>query len=423
MDQRISLLVKREHGAPCERRVVFATEVVRIGSHPSNDIVLDDPEVSAFHCEVRSNRSGWRIVDPGSEGGTRVGGITVRDADLSALCTIELGQSAILVQNQASLDAPVTESFGAIVGASEKLQRLCSRIARLAKVDGDVLIQGESGTGKELIAEELRRRSQRADKPFVVVDCSALARSLAESELFGHVRGAFTSAEQSRMGAFESAQGGTLFLDEIGELPLDLQPMLLRALAARQIRRMGSNESIDIDVRVIAATNRRLEDELQAGRFRDDLYFRLGVLRIDVPPLRDRIDDVPMLVASFLERRGALHRLESFTPEIMGELLAYDWPGNVRELKNFVERFVVFDERETLTPTPARGFVLKGITSAPLPAFRVAKEKTIEDFEKSYLKALIVESQGNVSRAARHADLDRMHLHRLLQKHGIRKGA
>jgi DNA-binding NtrC family response regulator len=314
-------------------------------------------------------------------------------------------------------------AFGDMYGASPVMRRMFARLEQLARVDGDVLIEGESGTGKELIAAEIVRRSTRAKKPFIVVDCGAMSRTLMESELFGHARGAFTGAEVARMGAFEAAEGGTVFLDEIGELPLDMQPKLLRALAARTVRRLGSNEPRQIDVRVIAATNRRLEAEVNSGRFREDLFFRLGVLRVDVPPLRERPEDIPLLVGTFLEQLGRPEKMAEFTPAVVAELAAHRWPGNVRELRNFVERYVVFNERESLLAptTPPAGSSLATPAQSLDVGFREAKDMVLEDFEKTYLRSVLDWAQGNVSKAARKAKLDRMYLHRLLQKHGIRR--
>jgi DNA-binding NtrC family response regulator len=326
-------------------------------------------------------------------------------------------------------------SFGALYGASPVMSRLYQRIDRIARTTSDVLIEGESGTGKELIAAEVVRRSARADKPFVIVDCGAIAPTLMESELFGHAKGSFTGAHRNRVGAFEAAEGGTVFLDEIGELPLEMQPKLLRALAAREVRRTGENKSRTIDVRVIAATNRRLEAEVNQGHFREDLYFRLSVLRIDVPPLRERLDDLPLLVASFLERLGVAEKIGVFTEEVLDGMRRHGWPGNVRELRNYVERFVLFDDADLYAEAAAQATPKNGgEAKAPAPVeedptspidlpFRVLKDQTIEQFERSYLTALLKWSGGNVSRAARKANVDRMYLHRLLQRHGLARSA
>jgi transcriptional regulator with GAF, ATPase, and Fis domain len=310
------------------------------------------------------------------------------------------------------------------------MRRLFELIKRYAKSASPVLVEGESGTGKELIATEIVRHGGRADKPLVVVDCGAVSPQLIESELFGHVRGSFTGATRDRAGAFEAADGGTVFLDEIGELPLDMQPKLLRALEQREVKRVGENRVRKVDVRVIAATNRQLEREVNSGRFREDLYYRLSVLTLRVPPLRERLDDLPFLVEHFLDERDAGDKASLFTPEVYEEMRCHDWPGNVRELRNYVERRVVLEHHvgslgsghpgshpgaETRSEPPKAPRAI----DVDLP-FKEAKDQVIADFERAYLAELLRWAGGNVSKAARKAQLDRMHLHRLFQRHGLR---
>jgi DNA-binding NtrC family response regulator len=425
---RIELTVEREAGELCSRSVVIEGDHVRIGSHPSNDLVLTDPLVSRFHCQLSRTSSGWKMVDTGSLNGTRLGGIRTRDADLELPeCRLDLGASKVRVRELGSAGeakVPLSPSFGSLYGSSVSMRRLFDIIKRTSKSDSDVLLEGESGTGKELVTRELVSRSPRADKPFVVVDCGAISPGLIESELFGHTRGAFTGAERQRVGAFEEANTGTVFLDEIGELPLDMQPKLLRAIAEREIRRMGENNRRKVDVRVIAATNRKLEREVNQGRFREDLYFRLSVVTLRVPPLRDRLEDLPLLVNHFLDALGAGDQGHLFTPEVIDEMTRYDWPGNVRELRNHIERRVILggasqpaegEERPSAPPMPSMAVDLD------VP-FKQAKEGMIEAFERSYLKALLEWSDGNVSRAARRANIDRVYLHRLLHHYGLRRG-
>jgi transcriptional regulator with GAF, ATPase, and Fis domain len=438
---RIELSVEREEGRSAQRTVVLDGEFFRIGSHPANNLVLTDPLVSRFHCSLARSATGLRLTDSGSLNGTRVGGVRVRDADLPLPeCSIELGESVVRVRDlgavgQASV-APGL-SLGSLYGVSLAMRRLFDLIKRFAKSGSDVLIEGESGTGKELIATEIVRLGGRADKPLVIVDCGAVSPQLIESELFGHLRGSFTGATRDRAGAFEAADGGTVFLDEVGELPLDMQPKLLRALAAREVRRIGENRVRKIDVRVIAATNRQLDREVNSGRFREDLYYRLSVLTVRVPPLRERLDDVELLVQHFLSERDALDKMSLFSPEVIGQMASYDWPGNVRELRNYVERKVVLEHdldgpdmaslgqglRSPRSPSGPPSEPIspssRAAASVELP-FKEAKDHVIADFERVYLTELLRWAGGNVSKAARKAQLDRMHLHRLFQRYGLR---
>jgi DNA-binding NtrC family response regulator len=298
------------------------------------------------------------------------------------------------------------------------MQEVFAFIEKVAASDIPVLIEGESGTGKELVALEIVERGARATAPFVVVDCSAIAPTLVESELFGHVRGAFTGAERERIGAFEAAHGGTLFLDEIGELPLEIQPKLLRALESREIRRVGETHPRKVDVRVIAATHRDLLQQVGKGLFRDDLYFRLAVVEVTVPPLRSRREDIPILIGGFLDDLGVTERRDLFPPHVLADLAAHDWPGNVRELRNYVERTIVLHEPQ---PTSTRR-----VAPAPVDLatpFRQAKDVVVNNFERSYIAALLEAAGGNVAKAARSGGMDRMHLYRLIQKHGLRTGS
>ncbi|AKU94530.1 Response regulator of zinc sigma-54-dependent two-component system [Labilithrix luteola] len=428
---RLELKIEREAGKATSRVVVFDGDALRLGSHDANDVVFSDPHVSRFHCRIERTPRAWRVIDQDSLNGTRVSGVPIRDADLPLPdCRIELGDSVVLVtevpsvQSVEILDQP---SFGDLYGASFPMRRLFAMLERVCESEANVLIEGESGTGKELVATEIVRRGPRSHKPFVVVDCSAISPSIIESELFGHVRGAFTGADRDRVGAFESAQGGTIFLDEIGELPLDMQPKLLRALEAREIRRVGDSKPRKIDVRVIAATNRRLEREVNHGRFREDLYFRLSVVTVRVPPLRERLEDVDLLVRATLDSLDAQSSAHLFTPEVLAEMRRHNWPGNVRELRNFVERTVVLRGIETRRDAPEPENT-SAPTKSPAPiglelSFREGKEAVIADYERSYLGSLLEWANGNVSRAARKAKIDRMSLYRLMDRHGVRHTA
>ncbi len=431
---RLELVVESAANQPVDQSQVYEGDLVRLGSHESNDVALADQHVSRFHCTLGRSETGWSITDNGSLNGTFVDGVRVRDADLPLpACRIRLGGSVVRVQqltptNVAEL--PDRSSFGALHGSSIAMRRLFSELERVAASDATVLIEGESGTGKELAASEIATRSPRAGEPFVIVDCSSISPTLIESELFGHAKGAFTGADRERVGAFEDANRGTIFLDEIGELPLEMQPKLLRALENLEIRRAGENRVRRIDVRVIAATNRRLEAEVNAGRFREDLFFRLSVVTIRIPPLRKRVEDIPGLIGVLLGSLNAEDGMSLFTPAVLADLERHPWRGNVRELRNYVERTVVLERADPATgrasqlPAPATGS-----EPAPPPAaetgeldlpFKVAKEQVISEFERRYLSNLLESAGGNISKAARQAKMDRMYLYRLLQKYELR---
>ncbi|WP_437744958.1 sigma 54-interacting transcriptional regulator [Sorangium sp. So ce302] len=430
---RIELCVEREGGKPASRAMVLDGDFIRIGSHQSNDLVLADRAVSRFHCILERVKSTFRLTDVGSLNGTTIAGVRVRDADaILPECRIELGESVVRIRDAdavAETELARAVSFGALQGVSVPMRRLFPVLDRVAKSAPDVLIEGENGTGKEVIATELVQRGARADKPLVIVDCGAISPSLIESELFGHVRGSFTGATRDRAGAFEEADGGTVFLDEIGELPLEMQPKLLRALASREVRRLGESRVRKVDIRVIAATNRRLEREVNSGRFREDLYYRLSVLTVRVPPLRERKEDIGLLVHCFLNELGAIDKVHLFAPEVIEDMKRYDWPGNVRELRNYVERRVVLGEGASMGAAPPERSSAPPGAAPEEPAaniempFKEAKDAIIDQFERRYLAALLEWSNGNVSRAARKAGLDRMYLHRLLQRHGLRRAA
>jgi two-component system response regulator GlrR len=294
----------------------------------------------------------------------------------------------------------------------------------VAPSDASVLIYGESGTGKELLARSVHEQSRRSGNAFVDINCGALTESVLESELFGHKKGAFTGAVSNRRGLFEEASGGTLFLDEIGELTLSVQVRLLRVLQEEQVRPVGSSTSYQVDVRIVAATNRDLEKEVAAGRFREDLYYRLNVVMVRVPPLRERREDLPGLAQYLLERKCAEagKAIEGFTGDAMERLLTSEWPGNIRELENVIERAVVLAQGRQITVDLLEG-QKAGKRPAPAKAQTVQLQGTFAEartaFEKAYLRGLLDSSEGNLSAAARIAGLDRSNLRRLLKRHGL----
>jgi DNA-binding NtrC family response regulator len=308
--------------------------------------------------------------------------------------------------------------WGNALGASDAMRHLFALLPKLAASDVTVLIEGETGTGKTLLASAIHEASARAGAPFVVVDCAAIPPNLIESELFGHEKGSFTGATAPRIGAFELATGGTLFLDEVGELPIDLQPKLLRALEERTIKRVGGNDPIKLDVRVIAATNRELRSEINRGRFRSDLYYRLNTVRVRVPPLRDRREDVALLAAHFfrqLDPNG-----DEPPAELLSELLRHDWPGNVRELRAAVERTVLLGDPNVWREIAEPQHAVRPVDLGDALSFRAAKERAIAEWEQAYLRALVAKYAGNLSRAARAVRMDRNHLRELLVRHGLR---
>jgi two-component system response regulator AtoC len=319
------------------------------------------------------------------------------------------------------------DAFHALVGRSAAMRAVYRLLEKAAAVDATVLLLGETGTGKELAARAIHYHSPRRERRFVPVNCGALPAELVESELFGHARGAFTGAAAAKPGLFQEAEGGTIFLDEVGELPLPAQVKLNRVLQEKEIRRVGETQATPVDVRVVAATHRDLRDEVRAGRFREDLFYRINVFSVPLPPLRDRPEDVPLLAAHFLEKHArALRRaLSGFSPEAMRRLAGHSWPGNVRELENVVERAVAVAggalvEAGDLPPdVAAAGAPAAGPVLAALP-YKDAVAGARERITRDYLVALMTELEGNVTKAAERAGLERESLHRLLRKHGLR---
>jgi len=386
---------------------------VVIGCDPEADLVLADDTVSARHAEVRATPRGWVIRDLGSTNGVVIHEVRVGEAVLDERTRrLQLGESELewkLYDDEVE-HAMAATPFGGLVGDAPAMRALFALCEQAAASDSTVLVEGESGTGKEVLADAIHRASPRAGGPFVVVDCGALAANLVESELFGHEKGAFTGADRARAGALEEAHGGTLFLDEIGELPLEHQVKLLRALEARQVRRIGADRPRELDVRVVAATHRRLERLVASGQFRADLYYRLAVIKVHVPALRDRPEDIEPLARRFVaELKPALDPSALLTDAMVRAFAAHSWPGNVRELRNVVQRLVLVGELATDVRAPA----------AP-PEYEAARRQALDDFEREYCRAILAHAGGNVSRAAAAAGLSRQMLHRLLRKHDLR---
>jgi DNA-binding NtrC family response regulator len=370
---------------------------VFLGTSPACALRLVDPLVSRRHVGLEMVRGQLRVRDQASTNGTFVNGTRTVEALLSGGETIRIGGTLITVERSVrdSVDVSTATSFGAFVGASLSVRRLYPLCAKVAASNVPLVIEGETGTGKEALAEAIHESSTRADKPFVVFDCTAVPPSLLESALFGHERGAFTGAESARAGIFEEAQGGTLLIDEIGDLDLGLQSRLLRVIQKREVRRIGGSKWIQVDVRVIAATRRDLDAEVAAGRFRDDLFFRLAVARLLLPPLRERTEDVELLARHF----WALHTDDQEFPEhVLGRLRSYAWPGNVRELSNTMARLAAFGELasadggELFMRRPSSSFppsgdfidniVLRGLTLTQ------ARDLVVGEFERRYVEHL-----------------------------------
>jgi two-component system response regulator GlrR len=392
-----------------------------IGSHPSNDLVIDDGTVSRFHCELAVAGSAVRVRDLGSRNGTLAGDVVVADALVGDGTVLALGNSDVRIDMQSEhtqLIASERSQFGSLIGESAVMREVFSQLEKIAASDATVLIEGETGTGKEGAAAGIHEASARAEGPFIVLDCSAIPPSLLESELFGHEAGAFTGATNRRIGAFEQASGGTLFLDEIGELPADLQPKFLRALESREIRRVGSSTPVSCSLRVIAATHRDLRAGVNRGTFRADLYYRLAVVRLALPALRDRTSDIPLLARHLLAKlRASPATIAELTqPDYVATLAAAPWPGNVRELRNHLEQCVVFGERRR--PDAPSAFAPTQID--PALSYELARRQAIDAFERAYLTKVLERNGGNVAAAARDADVNRASLYRMLGRHGLR---
>ncbi len=432
--RKVRLVV--EDGPQVGQEWILEKDLIRLGTKEDNDLVIHDKTVSRYHAELFRDGQDVLLRDLGSTNGTYVDGLRVREIYLRPNTVFRIGDTPIRFEptsEQLQIYPTKYEQFGELIGRSLKMREVFGVLEKIAPTDVTVIIQGDTGTGKELVARAIHSHSRRARRPFVVFDCGAVPETLIESELFGHEKGSFTGAIMTRPGVFETAHGGTLFLDEIGELPIDLQPKLLRALEQREVRRVGSNTTRKFDARVVAATNRDLKEEVAAGRFREDLYYRLAVVQIVLPPLKERLDDIPPLVKHFLKRiatnrnpDGSL-RVQGMSSEVLERFQSYHWPGNVRELYNAVERACSFAEGDeiVLEDLPehlsgSRPQAIKGFQIHKNLPFKDAKEKVVELFEREYLVELLKRNNLNISQAAREAQIDRKSITRLLKKHGIR---
>ncbi len=436
----------------------FDQATVTIGAMDDNDVVVVDATVSRYHCRILQEDASYVVQDLGSTNGTFINDVRVREGYLSPGCELRLGNCRIAfnaVNEQVEVTASPLERCGGIIGRNIRMREIFGVIEKISPTGATVVIEGETGTGKEVVAQEIHKQSRRGTRPFIVFDCGAVPESLIESELFGHEKGSITGAIKTRQGRFEMAQGGTIFLDELGELSIDLQPKLLRVLEQREVRRVGASKSIPIDVRVIAATNRVLEDEVRAGRFREDLFYRLSVVRVMLPPLRERTEDVPLLVRHFLSNANynrdsfGKQKIHHISPAAMRLLESYPWPGNIRELVNVIERACSFADGDNIdiedlpealiaqfhgpstfiqhhTPYPNSSGGIPGPFPDPSAlrdmTFKDAKEEWISTFERDYILALLARNDNNISHAAREAEIDRKYFRKLMKKYDIESG-
>jgi len=404
---------------------------VEVGTDPACHLTLSDRGISRRHA-LFSEQAGRIVVrDLESRNGTYVGGSRIVEAIVPIGTIVKLGNVSIGIHPRWYLRevAPATATeFGELYGKSAIMREIFAILERVAATDVTLLIEGESGTGKELVARSVHRSSARADNPYVVFDCAAVAKELADSELFGHKRGAFSGAVADRAGAFQQAHGGTIFLDEIGELPLDLQPKLLRVLETGNVRRVGDDSYRKVDVRVIAATNRDLQAEVRRGRFRGDLLYRIEVVKVVMPPLRHRPEDIAGLVERMVPP-DASQELRFEGPNA-SRLMNYSWPGNARELRNVVDRAYALAARPKQGSVPfdqlvfnlgpaecepaTLGFGFPGVES-PLP-YKQAKEQLLLMFDDAYVNGLLRRHRGNMSQAAAAAGLSRKHLYELVRR-------
>jgi len=416
----------------------FDHDVVRLGAADGNHFVITDTTVSRRHAEVTRTPDGIVLRDLGSTNGTFLGQVRIKEVFLGESRSFRVGKTEMefTVLDEVVDIVPAEEThYEGMVGLSVAIRETFSVLERVARTELTVLVTGETGTGKELVSRAIHQRSPRKGGPFVVFDCGAVARNLIESELFGHERGAFTGAVASRAGVFEQAHGGTIFLDELGELPLELQPALLRVLEQREVRRVGDRRVRSVDVRVVAATNRDLQLLVKEGRFREDLFYRLAVVEVHLPPLRDRPEDFTLLVEHLLRGAGFEHSVRGIAPDVAQIFQAYHWPGNVRELRNTLLRAIPFCAGDLIDMEALPEAMLRGSADAlreteaaaealPLPAsdmsLKEAKDQLIEAFEKRYLEDLLERCDGNLSKAARDAGVDRKTVARMLKRHGIR---
>ncbi|MBC7794018.1 MAG: sigma 54-dependent Fis family transcriptional regulator [Clostridia bacterium] len=443
-------------GAAKSREFELAGRQVVAGSGESVDLKITDNTVSKEHFAVVRDEQSYLLKDLGSTNGTFLDNARIREVYLRPGGIIKAGDIFFRfepVYERIELVPSDRAEFTGLLGVSFRMREIFTVLEKVAATEATILLQGETGTGKGAVARAIHSASNRKDAKFVVFDCGAIAPTLIESELFGHERGAFTGAVQLRKGALEEAQSGTLFIDELAELPLELQPKLLRALEERTFMRVGSNKAAKVDSRIIAASQRDLWTEVSAGRFREDLYFRLAVVTIPLPPLRDRTEDIPMLVDGFMADipHSKVRSFDDIPVDMQRKLLSHDWPGNIRELRNTIERMALMDGADPFmrrshrtVEQPGSAEAVSGVGSYGRPGglptspmstsqqvqggnlvanydrpFKDAKDALVSAFEREYLSRLLSRTGNNIARAAREASIDRKYLYTLLAKHGL----
>jgi DNA-binding NtrC family response regulator len=422
------VMLSAESGGPEGSAVAIGTTPCIVGRGDHCQVVVRDPHVSVSHCELMATETGVRVRDLDSKNGTFVHQARIESGGavyLTADARLRFGQTwfALRVAQPETVPISGSRNFGPLVGGSATMRRIYAQLSKIAPHDVNVLVTGETGTGKELVAQAIHESSRRKAAPFVVVDCTTIPASLAESRLFGHEKGAFTGAVTRQTSPFLDAQGGTIFFDELGELPPEVQPKLLRALEARQIQSVGSTRYVPIDVRVVAATRRDMHAEMNAKRFRDDLYYRFAQVIIDVPPLRKRPEDILELIGRFLTDLGDPGAMSRFDKPALDRLVHYDWPGNVRELRNVV---VAAHAQSSGGPIDvadflhARGAAMARLRNGSSRSFHDQKREVLEAFERQYFADLHHETGGNVSEMSRRSGIERSTVRQYLARHGLR---
>jgi DNA-binding NtrC family response regulator len=432
-EQIVSTLRVEVVDGPDKGKHVVGGDVVSVGQARDNALALADFTVSRYHLDVTVRPGGILVTDLGSTNGTYIGAVRIERAFVPPGTLLRIGGTTIRFDDAVRRKVPAPHGgarsdLAGMIAVSPQMLRLFADVERVAATPSSVLIVGESGTGKERVAEALHARSPRARAPLVTIDCGALSSNLLASELFGHERGAFTGAERLHRGAFERAANGTVFLDEIGELPAADQSALLGVLERRRFRRVGGSTDLDLEARVIAATNRDLRAEVNTGRFRQDLYHRLAVVVLRLAPLRERREDIPVLIEHFARELGAVGPIATlFGADQLAGWQRHPWQGNIRELRNAVEAALVVGPQPdstdpaawSSTHAPSSGF--DGDPGGPLLPYKDQRAAVVRDFERAYLTRLMAQAGGNVSQAARIAKMDRSHLIDLLHRHGLKE--